>query len=164
VSNDRFDEFNDDQFKFVPGRDPTIWVTNDGCEIPIVELSNDHLANTLRFLQRKAEASRRLNIAKLMWYLLPNGDEVESVPHRLTGDGFRVRTSCPCVHLASLSWRFYTHPQFAFLAAEATRRRLVWNIVGDLHMTDIGRDVRLLQLMATRNDSFTLPEEVKREC
>lgn len=46
------DQYNK-HYPKVPTIDPDVWVTRDGRELPIAEMSNDHLRNALRFLARR---------------------------------------------------------------------------------------------------------------
>lgn len=78
-----------------------IWETKDGRKIPITEMTDVHLVNVLRFLQRQAEDKRRFacTIATLL-----------------------------DIEVLELTWEFFAHEKLESLAQEAERRGLEWKL------------------------------------
>jgi len=90
------------------------WDTKDGRKIPITELTDEHLVNVLRFLQRQAEDKRRFacTIAALL-----------------------------DIDVLELTWEFFAHEKLAPLAKEAERRRLEWKLnIDPLDFEEVGID------------------------
>jgi hypothetical protein len=132
---------------------PNHWGAQDGRLIPICELSDDHLGNILRFLQRKAEAERRVNIATVLWHLLPEGPGVDKVPHRTLPDGFLVRENCPSVRPVSSPWQAFVHHKFFALEEEVKQRGLAWKLVPD-EQWGVAQDMLILNALSKGSLEF----------
>jgi hypothetical protein len=131
---------------------PDFWTAQNGRAILIRHLDDNHLGNILRYLQRKAESERRINIAKIMWHLLPKGPGVDKVPHREL-DGFLIREDCPPVRSPASTWRHCAHPKFAKLEEEASSRGLKWNLVPD-EQWGVAHDMLILHALSKGSLEF----------
>lgn len=94
--------------------DDGVWVTATGQCIPYEKIKDDHLGNILRFLLRKAEAKRLLQVATYLSSSLPRDDKVY--------DEFMAEFDD---HLNE-TFRDYVSPKFVGLEKEALRRGLAW--------------------------------------
>jgi len=141
--DDADDDTDDDRDAEEAGYDsedsnPYVWRTNDGRMIPLLDMTTQHLVNTLRYLQRRAEATRRQNVATILKYLLPEGPGIEHVEHRKIKSGLYyvlVRDTCPEVEGYTYSWRKFVFWQFPYLEEEAKRRGIEWIDMSDQRHT-----------------------------
>lgn len=79
----------------------TIWTTRSGVRLPIELLSEQHLVNILRMLQREAEEKRSKMI-----------------------ETCNINDLC----LLDQTWRNYVGPEFSSLEHEANQRGLKWDL------------------------------------
>lgn len=96
--------------------DPKIWRAQDGREIPIIQMSNEHVLNTIRYLRRHAPAYKARMIVMYMRALqVPHGDEAEMA---LDQEFENADEQSSEEHLIDAV------PQYETLLAEAARRGL----------------------------------------
>lgn len=98
---------------------PTVthWVTKDGHVIAVTEMTDDHLANTIRFLWRTAEAVRD-----------HEAYEMDSAAQNMRGEMASNELEAAAWALYDLPIQDYlesTMPTWPTLIAEATRRGIM---------------------------------------
>lgn len=95
---------------------PTVWVTKDGREIPIIEMTDAHLRNALRFLRRRAEAYRWAGALQLWSYAEHAPDGAAMAADRAAEELLEYADDDEVVSAFV--------PEFLALKREANRRRL----------------------------------------
>lgn len=93
-----------------------VWRTRDGREIPIEEMEDGHVLNTIRFLHRNAEMIRFGYFVRVYWSSpQPNGD----------GAQMAVDEECQrWAQLCDVDMLKRAVPQYVMLLLEATKRGL----------------------------------------
>ena len=91
------------------------WVMKDGQRIRPRKMTDSHLVNTLRFIQRLAEQERKIVLSFYLDCKGPSGD--------MACDLFDREAAC----VIEADWTDYVPSIFEALEAEAERRGLTWD-------------------------------------
>lgn len=95
---------------------PKIWTTKDGTKIPIKEMTDSHLVNTLKLLHRTAKAS----VERFVTAGNPFHGEMAS------DDFDRAQSAALEDPVDAIEHHLRSIPQFEHLETEALKRNLMW--------------------------------------
>ena len=111
------------------GNTEATWTTRDGRVLRIVDMSDNHLINTIRMLRRKYVAKLATTVA---WYATCTGPQ---------GDMASVAFDQEFDRLAEDDWRSVADPMFWQLVAESKRRPAIRDNAVEI----LGDDLRIEQ-------------------